>query len=302
MNQSFYTVLFLYNPHSGDGTVSDQLEFIIRRFQEANHQIIPYRLSGMENLSIYLDALPFEFIDKVVISGGDGTLHQIINQLAQRAIKKPIGIFPTGTANDFSQYFNIPSDIEGMVDVVTQGLLKPCDLGKANDAYFINVACFGNLVDISQRVNPQAKNVLGVLAYYIKGIEEIPKLRAFEARIKTPKRQIDELIYFALFMNGQSAGGFRKIAPYSEINDGLLDVVVFKKCPVYELMPLLIKVVNGEHPNSEYIEYFKANELEVSCDSEVGTDLDGEAGPDLPMTISVLSGYLEIFSGEENAE
>lgn len=287
-------VLLLYNPKSGTRSFQAQLDYVIDRFQTAGMQVIPYRMKDMALLEEYMKLLDFSTYKKIIISGGDGTVHQVVNLMMRLSIKCPIAIFPSGTANDFAQYFEIPKDIVGMTEVALTDHYVKCDLGKVNDQYFINVASFGNLVDISQRVNEQTKNVLGVLAYYIKGIEEIPKLRAFEATIKVDDMVIEEHIYFVLVMNGKSAGGFRKLAPFSDIADGLLDVLVFKRCPILELMPLLIQVWNGEHPKSDYIQYVQAKRVSVSCPEEITSDLDGETGPLLPLDIEVIQGCLEI--------
>jgi len=289
-------VLLLYNPKSGTRSFQAQLDYVIDRFQTAGMQVIPYRMKDMELLEIYMKQLDFSTYKKIIVSGGDGTVHQVVNLMMRLGIKCPVAIFPSGTANDFAQYFEIPKDIVGMTEVALTDNYVKCDLGKVNEQYFINVASFGNLVDISQRVNEQTKNVLGVLAYYIKGLEEIPKLRAFEATIKVDDLVIEEHIYFVLVMNGKSAGGFRKLAPFSDIADGLLDVLVFKRCPILELMPLLIQVWNGEHPKSDYIQYVQAKHVSVSCTDEITSDLDGETGPQLPLDIEVIQGCLDINS------
>lgn len=293
-------VLLLYNPKSGGRNFHTHLDYIIEKFQEKGMQIIPFRMSTYENLEIYLKSIDFSTIAKIIISGGDGTIHQVINRIMKLEISCPLAIFPSGTANDFSQYFQIPTDIEGMVSVALSNQYVPCDLGIANDEYFINVASFGNLVDISQRVNEQFKNIVGVLAYYMKGIEEIPKLKAFKARVTVDELVLDEMVYFVLVMNGSSAGGFRKLAPYSDISDGLLDVLIFKKCPLFEVMPLLIQVWNGEHPKSDYIHYVQAKHVSVTVDEPITSDLDGETGPKLPLNISVSHSALKINSPLES--
>ncbi|MCD4712142.1 MAG: YegS/Rv2252/BmrU family lipid kinase [Clostridiales bacterium] len=288
-------VLLFYNPKAGTRTFQDDLDLIIEAFQNNGDQIIPHRLKNNELLEDFLKRTDMETISKILIAGGDGTIHQVVNMMMKLSLDKPIGIFPVGTANDFAQYFEMPKDIEGMIKVALRDTTVKCDIGKANDRYFINVASFGNLVDISQRVNEQAKNVLGVLAYYIKGIEEFPRLKSVQARFEMDNEIIDEEIFFALVMNGKSAGAFRKLSPYSEINDGMLDVLIFKKCPMYEIVPLLMQVWNGEHPKSNAIHYSKTQKVHIECVNPLISDLDGETGPELPLDIEVIKGRLEII-------
>ncbi|GAU78093.1 YegS/Rv2252/BmrU family lipid kinase [Fusibacter sp. 3D3] len=289
--------LLLYNPRAGLKGFHNQLDYIIDQFQQRDLFVVPYRLNQTKRLEVFLSEEIEAQYDRVIIAGGDGTIHQVINVLINLNWTRPIAIFPVGTANDFAQMFEIPKTIEGMVENALSQNSVPCDVGVANDRYFINVASFGYLVDISQKVNEQVKNIIGVLAYYLKGIEEFPKLKPFEVTIFTDETVYEEPIYFALVMNGKSAGGFRKISPTSKIDDGVLDVLLFKKCPVLEIMPLLIQVWNGEHPESPYIEYFATKKLKIMCDESICSDLDGEAGIGFPMEISVLSNRLNIIKG-----
>lgn len=288
-------VLLLYNPKAGTRVFPDELDRVIEAFQNKGKQVIPHRLSGTDLMEAFLKNQDMESVEKILVAGGDGTIHQVVNTMMHLDIHKPIGIFPTGTANDFSQYFGIPKDIDGMIKVALRDTVAHADVGKVNDRYFINVASFGNLVDISQRVNEQAKNVLGVLAYYIKGIEEFPRLKSVRATFELDDGHMEEDIFFALVMNGKSAGAFRKLAPFSDISDGLLDVLIFKKCPVIEIVPLLMQVVNGEHPKSDHIIYAKASRIKVSCQADLTSDLDGEAGPPLPLEIQVEQKRLQII-------
>lgn len=288
-------VILFYNPKAGTRTFQDDLDQIIKAFQDNGDQIIPHRLKNNEILEAFFEKTDMKTVSKFLIAGGDGTIHQVVNMIMKLGLDKPIALFPAGTANDFAQYFEMPKDIDGMIKVALRDTTIKCDIGKANDQYFINVASFGNLVDISQRVNEQAKNVLGVLAYYIKGIEEFPRLKSVQARFEMDNEIVDEEIFFALVMNGKSAGAFRKLSPYSEINDGMLDVLIFKKCPMYEIVPLLMQVWNGEHPKSNAIHYSKTQKVHIECVNPLISDLDGEMGPELPLDIEVIKGRLEII-------
>jgi diacylglycerol kinase family enzyme len=98
-----------------------------------------------------------------------------------------------------------------------------------------------------------------------------------------------------LVMNGKSAGGFKKVSPHSVIDDGLLDVILFKKCPVLELMNVLTKILRGEHTKNPNVIYFQSEKLTVECEDETGTDLDGEQGVPFPLEIEVVPKRLKIL-------
>jgi len=287
-------IVLFYNPDSGHKFFREMLDDIIKTFNEHNLALIPYRLTDETLLERYIDMIDWKSVKKVIIAGGDGTLHVIINAMLNAGINKPIAIFPVGTANDFAQYFKLPTTIDEMVEIALKDKYASSDLGIINGEYFINIASFGNLVDISQKVNNQVKNTIGSLAYYLKGIEEIPKVRPFRASFEMKEVTLDEEIYFALIMNGSSAGGFRKIAPYSDVNDGLLDLILFKKCPVIEYVPLVVKILNGEHPTSTAITYLQTDHVIINCDLDINSDLDGELGPQFPLDISISKQKIKV--------
>lgn len=289
-------VLLIYNPISGGKTFKDHLDYVINKFQENNYQIIPYRINDFASLDEMISKIDNDSYNRILIAGGDGTIHQIVNSLINNHIYIPLAIFPVGTANDYAQYFNLPKTIKEMTEIALSENYIYSDVGSVNNKYFINVASLGFLIDISQKTDSRAKNSLGILAYYIKGLEELPNMKAFKVSVESEVANFSDEIYFMLIMNGKSAGGFKKIAPFSSVNDGLLDVYIFKKCPIYELMTLLIKVFNGEHLNSSYVVYFQTNKLSINCNECVGTDLDGEEGPSFPLYIQNVPRKLKIFS------
>lgn len=292
------TSVLIYNPNAGSGDITRFLDMVFKRAKENGYIVIPYRIDENRSIDDFLDGIVHFNIDRAVIAGGDGTLHRIINKLLEHDIECEIGILAVGTANDFAYHMEMPRRIEDMIDIAYGNEVIGCDLGKANDEYFINVASLGFLIDISHRTNQNLKNNIGVLAYYIKGIEELPRLKPIKVNLESDVVSLDnEEIYFMLIMNGKSAGGFKKISPTSMINDGFLDVVVFKKTNIIDIVPLLINLVNGEHICNPNVVHFQTKQLKILCEEEeVGTDLDGEQGPKFPINIDILHNRLKICS------
>lgn len=289
-------VLLIYNPMAGNGQFAQHLDMLINLFQEAGQPLVPYRLNHLAALGPMLKRLPVAEYGKILIAGGDGTLHHCVSGILEAGITLPIGIYPVGTANDFSQFFGLTGSLEEVTRVLLGSHTVSCDVGRANGSYFINVASLGHLIDISQRVDLQMKNIFGVLAYYLKGLEELPQMKAVHVRLESEEMRMEGEVFFVLIMNGRSAGGFKRIAPEAVICDGLLDICVFRKCPPLEIMPLIIQVVAGDHVNSPYVSYFKTRKLTIHCDETVGTDLDGEKGVGLPMEVSLLPGVLRVLA------
>jgi YegS/Rv2252/BmrU family lipid kinase len=295
-------ILLIYNPAAGNGTFKNHLDSIVEAVQKKGFRLIPFRISTDQALDEMLSSIDLHSFSKIWIAGGDGTIHQVINALLQKDYEIPIGIYPVGTANDFAHYFNFPFAIDEMTEILLRDNYTYCDVGIANGHYFLNVASLGFLIDVSQKTDKKIKKSLGILAYYLKGAEEIANLKPVRVSIRSKEFNRDEEVYFMLIMNGKSAGGFKKIAPVASLSDGLLDIYIFRKCPIIELISLVIKVTHGEHAESPYVSYFQTAELTIDCKEKIGTDMDGEKGFDFPLTVSVHPGKLKIITRNNREE
>lgn len=292
-------VLLYYNAYSGSGVFKNNLDHIVERIQDAGFQTIPVRASKGLVIDEVLSTIDQSEYSRIIVAGGDGTVNLCVNAMIRHDIHLPLGILPAGTANDFAYYFELPSDIDYQLDIALGSKTTSADVGKVNDRYFVNVAAMGTLIDVSQKTDPNLKNAIGVLAYYLKALTEIPQLHALPVKLTTPDSIHFEDIYFMVVMNGESAGGFRKLSPQSSMNDGKLDVIAFRKMPILELGPLLFEVVNGRHPNNKNVLFFQTGELTVESTEYISTDVDGEHGEELPLHFSVLNERLEVFVSEK---
>lgn len=293
-------VILFYNPNAGNGLFKNNLDLIIERFQQKKLVVIPVRAGRGDVLDgLFRSIDPSEF-RQVIAAGGDGTINICVNAMMQNNIDLPLAIFPAGTANDFAYYLDLPLEINSMIDIALGNNFTYSDLGKANEKYFLNVAAMGTMVDVSQKTDPNLKSILGVLSYYIRGIVEVPNLKPIPVRIASEEFSGDEQMYFMLIMNGRSAGGFKRLSPSAEINDGLFDVIVFREMPVTDFLPLLINVLQGNHEKNKHIIYFRTDRLQVESPQHVGTDIDGEKGDDLPISYSLLPKKLRIFTRDQD--
>ncbi|MEG0919081.1 MAG: YegS/Rv2252/BmrU family lipid kinase [Anaerovoracaceae bacterium] len=293
-------VLLFYNPHSGNGLFKNNLDRIIGRFQEQNFQVVPVRAAKGHAIEQALSEMDENYYRQIIVAGGDGTINICVNAMIKNNIDLPIAIFPTGTANDFAYYFNLPNDIESMVDIAMGDHHTYADVGVCNDRYFVNVAALGNLVDVSQKTDPTLKNTLGVFSYYLKGATEVVNLKPLPVKLTTQDCIYEENMFFMVVLNGISAGGFKKLSPESEVNDGMLDVVLFRKMPILEFAPLLFQILQGVHTENKHVLTFKASELLIESPVDISTDVDGEHGEKLPIKLSVLPKRLKIFTAEDN--
>ncbi|MCI6189430.1 MAG: YegS/Rv2252/BmrU family lipid kinase [Clostridium sp.] len=291
-------VRFIYNPFSGEGSILSKIDKIIEIHEERDYQIVPFRISKNKGIKEALEIVD-ESYSYILIAGGDGTVDILINAMKEKGLNLPIGILPVGTANDFGKFINMPQDIEKACEQILSSKPVKVDIGKINERYFINVASTGLFTDVSQKTDVALKNTIGKLAYYIKGIEELPNFRKLKIKLKSKEVNYDGEMYLMLIFNGQTAGNF-KLATRSSAMDGFLDVIVIKAVQIFEILPLFIKVLKGEHLDSNKVIYFKTDDLYIECEEDIVTDIDGERGPDFPLHIQCIKGAIEVLGIKEN--
>lgn len=289
-------VKLVYNPNSGEKSIVNKLDTIIEVYQKYGYVVIPYRLNKDNPINYAFNDIN-ENYHHILISGGDGTIDMTLNTIKELDINLPIGILPTGTANDFANALGLPFDVNEAIENIIISKPKKIDIGKVNDKYFINVASAGMFTDVSQKINPDFKNSMGRVSYYIKGIEEALHLRGFNISVKSKEVTYTGEMYLMLVFNGKTAGNLN-LAYKSELDDGYLDVIIFKATPPPKSIPVFINILKGEHldhNNEDNLLYFRTKKLIINCNDELGTDIDGERGPDFPLQIECIKDGVEIL-------
>ncbi len=288
--------VLVYNPVSGHATFRHSLDTIIEAFQRRRSMLVPYRTSpgDDERLADFLREVKPE---GVLSAGGDGTLHEVVNVLMKGEISLPIGIIGSGTSNDFATYLGVNNDLESYFDCIMDDVSRAVDVGCANGEYFINVASAGALTSVAHEVNVRLKHAMGKMAYYLRGIGEIPKLHKLHLRIKADDTEIETGAYLFVIVNSSVAGSMQNVAASAEIDDGKLDLLVVKDCGLTEFMALAKDVVSGTiKPDEKNLLHVQAKTFLVEADEPTESDLDGERGPELPLRVETMKRAVRIYT------
>jgi YegS/Rv2252/BmrU family lipid kinase len=255
-------------------------------FKEAGIDIRPHRIDFSKNP---LDG--YEDSELVVICGGDGTVNYVVNAIKSKDLDPEIGIIPMGTANDFARAIGMNSNPITAAKQIAQGKVRRVDCGKVNDRYFVNILSFGVLTTTSQHTSDKEKHIVGRLAYLRTGFVDLLNMHSMPLNIRCngEEHKFDAVMFLAF--NGNSAGQFN-LAPRSNIEDGMLDILILdydntaKTC--WNMMNYLINHESGA------VHHFRCNKLEVDCNTNEHTDIDGQPGPQMPLSIECITGALKI--------
>ena len=215
----------IYNPTAGRETFRKELPKVLERFEQAGYETSAHATVGEGDATSAAKIAVERQFDLVIVVGGDGTINEVMQGIAEADYRPKIGIIPAGTTNDFARALCIPRDIEKAVDIIlNEDNPKAIDIGKVKEQYFINIAGGGDLTELTYDVPIKLKSAIGQLAYYIKGIEMLPSLKPVSTRIEYDDNVYEGDIMLFLISNTNSVGGFEKLAPDALIDDGYFDL------------------------------------------------------------------------------
>jgi diacylglycerol kinase (ATP) len=291
------TARLIYNPTSGREEMKKRLADILDRLDTGGIEASCHATTGEGDATAAAADAVERGYDLIIAAGGDGTLNEVINGMAEKPNLPPLGVLPLGTTNDFARAMGIPKNWEESVDLILRQESRLIDIGKANDRYFINIAGGGSLTELTYEVPSKLKTMMGQLAYYLKGIEKMASLSPQELIIRANGQEVihDEFMLF-LIANTNSVGGFEKLAPDARIDDGLLDVIAVKKCNLPEFIRLVRLALRGEHLQDKKVVYFRTDAMDVISPGHVQLNLDGELGGELPGRFRILPQHLRIYA------
>ena len=290
-------IKIISNPSSGRQSIDRRLERLIKLLLDDGHTLNKFETKQKNDAMNETIKTCNEDWDIIIVSGGDGTVNEVAKGIVKSENKIPVAILASGTVNDFANYMKIPNDVNDFYNMIKKFETVSVDLGKLNDDYFVNVAAGGILSNVGYQVLPEAKLVLGRMAYYLEGLKEITLqgIKPINLQIESEEYSSVEDVLLFLISNSSSIGGFKKIAPKADVLDGLLDIVIVKKSDVGNLANIFFNIFSGEHVNHPNVIYFKSNKIKLNTTNDVNIDIDGEYGGKLPATFQVVPKAFKIL-------
>lgn len=233
----------------------------------------------------------------IVAAGGDGTVNEVVNGLARHDVA--LGILPVGTMNVFAAELGLPGDLEEAWAIIQAGRTRRVDLLRANQQYFVQLAGVGLDAQVVQATSWESKKNFGPLSYLISAAQI--------AAQKPPKLivEADDVVRegsFVLIGNGRYYGGPVAFFKDARIDDGKLDVLIFKNLAYLDIARYVANVFMGKHTELHDVEYFQTKRATVRSEEDVPVEVDGEVVTALPVTFRVSSRKLRVVVpvGREN--
>ena len=279
----------IFNPTAG----SEQAERWRDRVESIAHGCAVFSTSSPGEAETLARRAVEEGFETIVAAGGDGTVNEVVNGLAET--NAMLGLLPLGTVNVFAMELGLPANnLELCWDIIQADNTRLVDLPSANGKYFVQLAGVGLDAQVVKETSLAFKRSFGPLSYLISAAQ-IAARNPPRLFIESENASVREGS-FVLIGNGRHYGGPFPFFKHAILDDGLLDVVVFKSLGYLEIIKYLQDVVFSSDIRVPEVEYFQTRRLRITSDEDVPVELDGELVGNCPVAFQIRDRALRVLA------
>lgn len=268
--------LFIINPKAGKGKSIDIISEIKEIFKDTSEQCVIEITKEPGHATDLVRNYVSKENYRVYAVGGDGTLNEVLNGMVNS--ESCLGVIPSGSGNDFIRSIFEKYSSNNILRNTINGKIEVIDLAKIDGRYFINISSVG----IDAEVVNNAKNIKrypfisGKMAYILSVFITIFKYKYKDIQLDIDGTQITLKSTLLALANGKYYGGGMKVAPYADLQDGLLDVCVINKLSKFKMLILFPKLIKGKHNEIKEVSFYKGRKVSIRAKEEVDLNIDGE--------------------------
>ena len=288
-------IVFVVNPIAGRRK-ADNIEGLIVSNLNGNWDpiIIETKKSGHAG-EIVLEQLSRGIVNFVAV-GGDGTVSEVASVAFKAGAN--MGIIPCGSGNGLARTLGIPMKVDKAISVLNNGLLRKIDVGTLNSHYFFCTCGVGFDAKIGRKFAKQSTR--GFRTYVRTTLMEFRNYKSKKYKLKIDGKKLSRQAFLVTIANAGQYGNNAYIAPKAKIDDGILDVCIFKPFPIHISIMLGIRLFTRNIDKSKYLEIKKGRTIEFRKDKKYSFHIDGDPVKIRgPVHIDVIPQALSVFVADK---
>ncbi|MCB1107267.1 MAG: diacylglycerol kinase family lipid kinase [Chlamydiia bacterium] len=271
LNHERYKVTFIVNPVSGLGKQRKIHKLVKRNIdrQKFEYEIL-YTAYPKHATELAKGAIE-RGSEIIVAVGGDGS----VNEVAQGMIgsNASLAIVPTGSGNGFARHFDIPKDPSKAIRMINDLHSQWIDTVRINDEAYLGVAGIGFDANVSAAF--ANLNIRGPASYLLVVLQELPQYKPQYYDLVIDGKAFRKKAFLICFANSKQYGNNAFIAPNAKIDDGFLDVIIWKEFPPHAAPKLVHDLFTKHLDDSKYTETFRCQEVILKSPLQT-VHIDGE--------------------------
>ncbi len=291
-------MIAVVNPHGGSRRAPWILETVKPIFAAGGIELDVHRTERAGHARELARTLDLDGCEGLCVFGGDGTIHEVVDGLMQRAkpASVPLGVIPAGSGNTVHQHLECTDPLEAARRIVA-GRTAPLDVARATMeqgvVHCVDIIGWGAVADINRTAETLRR--LGPTRYALAALWHILRPRPRRATLVLDGQSVEDDFLFVIGCNTKFTGKGMRLAPRAEIGDGKIDVIVLRRATRRQMLRLLARVFDGSHLALGCVEYYQVRSFAIESPGCEVLDLDGEIAGAAPVRVQMLEAALRIF-------
>ena len=280
-------VLVIGNPTAGNGRGRRRAAELVRQLERRGHHVewfVTTRAGEARSLAARFEGR----VDCMVAAGGDGTLNEVLNGLAE-AGRTPLVPMALGTANMLARELAIPRDPAGLAALIEADGVRRIDMGRVDETRFLGVVGAGFDAMVTERVRAVRRGRLGYLGYVLPILRTLARYRPPRLRVRLDGGAPVEC-ELLIVGNLRCYGGILRVTAAARCDSGRLDACLFRSAKTAELVRYAGSAFRGRLAEDPQVLYRSATRIEVDGDGAVPVQIDGDAWGTTPVEIAIEPG------------
>lgn len=287
--------VIIANPTAGRGRTKRLADDVAARLRSAGRRVeIRWTQFAGHAQQIANEAVAAG-VPTVVACGGDGTVQQVAQALAQT--DTTLGLAPGGRCDDFARAIGVGSGPGRVAQILLEGAVRRVDLGRVGDRFFCSLAAIGFDAAVSRFVDQMRLPIKGNPAYVYGIFRMLLHYRFVPLRLTGEFGERAGAVFLAAIGNTSTYGGGICISPRARLDDGLLDICLIRgvvsKVRVTRLLPL---AMHGRHGTCKEVEFLRTKTLRLESPRPLELWADGEFIGATPLTVEAVPRALKVLA------
>lgn len=287
--------MFIYNPSSGKADADQYKEITINVLEGLGYKVIIKETEKQNDATVFAKQACEEKVDFLLAMGGDGTINEVVNGLAEQPYQPLFSFIPLGTVNDFARALGIPLEPELAIEALKMNHTKMVDIGQIGDKYFMNIVAIGEIASRVAETTVEQKTKMGSLAYLLEGAKAIISSEEIEMTITHDQGVWKGTPILILVALTNSVGGFEKMVNSAEVNDGKLHIYIIKQAGLAAIARMGAKILFGNLEKDDGVELIESTKVLIESQAPLYCNVDGDEGDCTPLEIKVLPQHVKML-------
>jgi YegS/Rv2252/BmrU family lipid kinase len=295
--------IVIINSYSGRRRYNLVLKLLNENLSSSYKAFLSHKFQGKDMYEEIRNAItPYESeLKGIIVVGGDGTLHQAVNELY--SLRLPFGLIPSGSGNDFARAIKIPGTVRKAIGRINNDHAQQYDILEVNNRKVLSIIGVG--VDAETAINCQTSIIkkllnrafLGRLTYLAVFLKTVTRYKPLDVNVISEDGNTHSFTNVWLLAAGNTSyyGGGIPMCPEADPRDGEIDLVVVHSLGFFRLLAAIPSVYLKRHLSLPYITSLKGRKFTIQSKGRQAVQGDGEEIGVTPAYIKVHRNAVKFF-------